>query len=53
MATDLFELLGPLSEAQARRLVQLMRLAPDQRARRADRAADDQLDTVQQDHEAA
>lgn len=29
---DLFELLGPISEAQARRLVQLMRLAPDQRA---------------------
>jgi hypothetical protein len=33
--TDLFELLGPPTEEQARRLVALLRLAPEHRASRA------------------
>jgi hypothetical protein len=48
MAADLFELLGPLSEVQARRLVQLMRLGPDQRPQQQV-----PQDTPQQDDEAA
>ena len=42
MAADLFELLGPLSEAQARRLVQLMRLAPGQQPAHEEPLQDDE-----------
>jgi len=42
MATDLFELLGPPTEAQVRRLLQIMRLAPDQRPQQQEPQQDDE-----------
>jgi hypothetical protein len=40
MATDLFEILGPLSEEKARRIVMLLGLTPAQRlaAKKAEKA---------------